>query len=349
MIKVGVHVHRRNKLSPFSLKYIKILEHNYINCEIMNVNNHNFWEKVSELSHFIYQWGGISDQHQMALSVMPIIERELGIKCFPDFRTYWHHDDKIREYLLMTSNKIPTPKTHIFWDRKTALEWINNNAKFPLIFKLKSSAGSQDVVKVNEKEHALKIAKKMFGPGIYQRHIPGNFKLRIKDFKPFKYINVKLRAFYRFLMKRDVNYQWMKEKNYVYFQEFIPDNDFDTRVTIIGNRAFAFRRMNRKNDFRSSGSGIINYELDKINLDFIKLAFNVSNKFGFQSMAYDFLSDKDKKPVICEISYAYQDLAVFRCNGFWDSNLNFHEGHFWPQYSQLCDFLDRQDLKQPKF
>src|SRR6185503_17089802 len=42
---------------------------------------------------------------------------------------------------------------------------------------------------------------------------------------------------------------------YILLQEFLSNNKFDTRVTVIGNRAFAYRRFNRPNDFRASGSG----------------------------------------------------------------------------------------------
>jgi glutathione synthase/RimK-type ligase-like ATP-grasp enzyme len=50
------------------------------------------------------------------------------------------------------------------------------------------------------------------------------------------------------------------EKNYVYFQDFIPQNDFDIRIIVIGKRAFAIKRMVRKGDFRASGSGNIKYD-----------------------------------------------------------------------------------------
>lgn len=54
---------------------------------------------------------------------------------------------------------------------------------------------------------------------------------------------------------------WIREKKYILFQEYLPDNEFDTRVTVIGNRAFAFRRFNRKKDFKASGSGEIDYDI----------------------------------------------------------------------------------------
>lgn len=51
-------------------------------------------------------------------------------------------------------------------------------------------------------------------------------------------------------------------KKYVYFQDFIPGNDFDTRVTIIGDRAFGFTRNVRPGDFRASGSGNVGYDFN---------------------------------------------------------------------------------------
>ena len=33
-----------------------------------------------------------------------------------------------------------------------------------------------------------------------------------------------------------------REKEYIYFQDFIPGNDYDTRVTIIGDRARLYKK-----------------------------------------------------------------------------------------------------------
>lgn len=127
----------------------------------------------------------------------------------------------------------------------------------------------------------------------------------------------------------------------------MPNNQFDTRVSIIGDRAFAFRRFNRRDDFRASGSGLINYETDKIDKRAIEITFKISEELNFQSMSYDFLINEDKELEICEISYTYVDYAVYNCAGFWDRDLVWHEGHFWPQYCQLVDALGLPDLRQP--
>ena len=65
-------------------------------------------------------------------------------------------------------------------------------------------------------------------------------------------------------------------------------------------------------------------------------------------MAYDFLFTDENKPQLCEMGYTSYALDVYNCPGYLDSALNWHEGHFWPQYFQLVDLLDIPDLIQPQ-
>jgi hypothetical protein len=130
------------------------------------------------------------------------------------------------------------------------------------------------------------------------------------------------------------------QKNYAYFQEFIPNNKYDIRITTIGNRAFGFVRHNRDNDFRASGSGKIDYDLKKIPLECVKIAHEISQKNNFQSMAYDFLIDKNGKPLINEVSYCYVNIAVHNCPGHWDRDLNWHEGNMWPEEAHVEFFTN---------
>ena len=57
-------------------------------------------------------------------------------------------------------------------------------------------------------------------------------------------------------------------------------------------------------------------------------------------MAYDFLYLKSQ-PVICEISYAYADWAVYNCPGHWNCKLEWIEGNMWPEEAQVIDFIEQ--------
>ena len=94
--------------------------------------------------------------------------------------------------------------------------------------------------------------------------------------------------------------------------------------------------------------GGIDYDINKIDMRCIGLAFEVSHKMGFQSMAYDFLKNEEGEPEFCEISYTYVSSAVHNCPGFWDAELNWHEGRFWPEHLHLIDALGLSDLKVPE-
>jgi len=274
------------------------------------------------------------------------VENQMGITCLPNMRTCWSYDDKIREYYLLKHYGFPIIPFWIFWDQKLSLEWLESTP-LPVVFKLKGGAGSANVVLVDSRSLGKKLIRRMFRKGMKPWAIPfGIVPWRDVDLKLFA------RRWGGSLIRR-INPAstwpgWELQKNYVIFQKFLPNNVYDTRVTVIGDRAFAFRRFNRASDFRASGSGKIDHDINKIDMKFITKAFEVSKAIDFQSMAYDFLYDENGDAALCEISYTYVDFVVRDCPGYWDSSLNWHEGHFWPQYCQLADTLKMPDLRQPE-
>ena len=133
---------------------------------------------------------------------------------------------------------------------------------------------------------------------------------------------------------------WEPEKGSVYFQEFLPGNEFDTRITVIGDRAFGYRRFNRPGDFRASGSGNFSADPSLIDRRPVQIAFDVSRRGGFQCMAYDFLL-RNNEPVISEISYTFVAWVVHGCPGCWTPDLEWVAGSIWPQEALAENFLAR--------
>ena len=261
---------------------------------------------------------------------------------FPNLYTCWHFDDKVKEYYLLKSLGYPVIESWIFWEKNHALEWAER-ANFPVVFKLKKGAGSRNVILINNQTEAKKIINRMFGKGISSSHgIPHKGIVKYKNLES----HLRHKADQYFLNKfRGIKPTvWQIEKNYVLFQRFLPNNSFDTRVTVIGNCAFAMRRFVRRNDFRASGSG--NWDLDKNNVDLrtVELALKISKELKFQSMAYDFLFDEKGDPQICEMSYTYPDDPE---KGYWDENLKWHDFNFIPPYFHLKDSLNIEQFRHP--
>ena len=281
------------------------------------------------------------DRRFAARPILLVIEKELGIPVFPDFRTAWHFDDKIAQAYLLSALEIPSPKTWVFWDRDQAEQWART-AAYPVVAKLATGAGSTNVKLIRNVREARSHIAAMFsragiiGDGLH----PGKptFKGLAKDVAQ----RMLGAAGYLLLKKYPAlpRQYWMPQKNYVLFQEFLPDNTFDTRVTVIGDRAFGYRRFNRPDDFRASGSGNFDVDPSKISPSCVRLAFDAASRLRSQSMAFDILySGPEQKPVIVEISYCYVDWMVQKCPGHWDSTLSWHEGPLWPEDAHVQDFL----------
>ena len=129
-----------------------------------------------------------------------------------------------------------------------------------------------------------------------------------------------------------------RERGYLYAQDFIPNNNFDIRIIIIGNRAFAIKRMVRAGDFRASGSGKIVYDMKQIPTECVKISFEITSRLKAQCVAYDYVL-LDEIPKIVEISYGFNSSGYLKCPGYWNSSLEFKLGTFTPEKFMVQDVL----------
>ena len=85
----------------------------------------------------------------------------------------------------------------------------------------------------------------MFGKGISSSYrIPHKGKIKYKNLEDL--LRNKIDQYFLNKIRSIKPTIWQTEKNYVLFQKFLPNNSFDTRVTVIGNRAFAYATICKK-------------------------------------------------------------------------------------------------------
>lgn len=268
------------------------------------------------------------------------------IALFPNRQTIWHFDDKIAQIYLLRAAGLPIPDTWVLWRYEDAVSFCRT-ARYPLVLKLATGIMSKNVKLLRNASDAKRWVNRLFGPGRFALEHP--LRTAAKDF--VAHVRTAKTRARRPERRADL------QTNYLFVQEFLADNDFDTRITVIGDRAFGFRRRNRPGDFRASGSGRIEHDPAPIDLDAVRLAFKVARMLGTQSLAVDVLR-RDGRPVLTEISYMYEGWAVARCPGHWKSNrsggLEWVQGEMRPEDAILEDFLtlvgnrrrseDRRDL-----
>ena len=263
-----------------------------------------------------------------------------GFNVFPNFNTAWHFDDKVGQKYMLEAIGAPLIPSYVFYSKESALEWTNKTS-FPKVFKLRGGSGSANVKLAHTRYEALKFINKAFAKGFRQYEPLTNLKERWRKYKNglTNFYDV-FKGMLRFYKEPEFSKTIGYERGYIYFQDFIPNNTFDVRVIVIGKKAYALKRMVRKGDFKASGSGDMKFAKEEFDERCIKIAFETSKKLNTQCLAYDFVFTENDVPLIVEVSFGFSVEAYDACTGFWDEQLNWHEGQFNPQEWMVENLLN---------
>lgn len=326
-MKLAIH-HRKGS---FSDRWIAYCKQEDIQFKIVDCYQSNIIEQLKDCDALMWHHHHASHKDVLTAKSILFSLEHAGIKVFPDFKTAWHFDDKAAQKYLLEAINAPLVPSYVFYDKEEALTWADQTS-YPKVFKLKGGAGSANVKLARTKKECKKLIRKSFGKGFKQFDGKANFLDSINKYKSgsktFKQV---IKAFGRMLISTEFSKEAQREKGYAYFQEFIPDNDSDIRVIIIGKKAFGVKRMVRKNDFRASGSGDKKFNIEEIDIRCIELSFKINQKLNSQSIAFDYIFDEQNKPFLVEISYGFSIEFYDPCPGYWTKDLKFHEGSFIPQ------------------
>lgn len=312
----------------FSDYWIKYCEIAGIDYKIVDCYKNSIISEISDCNALMWHFYHNNSKDFLFAKQLLISIEYSGKVVFPDSSSNWHFDDKVGQKYLLESIKAPLVDSFVFYTKDDALKWVANTT-FPKVFKLRGGAGSVNVKLVKNKQEAIKLIYKAFGKGfkhdsliplseLYQKFSHGKvpfwsvIKGCARIFLPTKYSKVHGR-----------------ERGYIYFQEFIPNNEYDIRVIVIDNKAFAIKRLVRPNDFRASGSGNILYEKKLFDEKTLKISFEMANKLKSQCIAFDYVY-QNNRPLVVEISYGFSPAGYLDCPGYWDSKMKWHEGKFNP-------------------
>jgi len=338
-MKIAIHVHP----GSFSDRWITYCNENKIEYKLVNCYDTNIISQLEECNGLMWHWSHEDYKAFLVARQLTLSLEKKGMQVFPDLNTCWHFDDKIGQKYLLEAVNAPLVKSYVFYSKKDAINWINETT-FPKVFKLRGGAGSINVRLVRTKQKAFQLVRNAFHKGYSSSNSLSRFKDRfwvLQRDRNFSAMKGVVKGFGRLFIPREIDRISSKERGYAYFQDFIPNNEYDTRLVVIGNRCFGIRRYCRKGDFRASGSGILKYDPTLFDKEFINIAFQTAHKLSAQSIALDFVLDK-KEPKIVEISYAFSmGKAYDDCPGFWDSHLNWHQAPVNPQFFIIEDFIKK--------
>lgn len=310
----------------FSARWVELADERGIEVDLIDVFRPGVMERIRQCDGFM--WRVAARHGAVAKRLLPAIEVGLRLPVYPSWNTWRHHRDKIYQHYLLEGADLPCPQTRVFWREEEALEFCRT-AAYPFVTKLSNGRGSDSVALLRRGEDAEKLVHRLFGEGV--------------DSLDRQKLSFRERFGRRALLNRIRGGATNDDREHGYFlvQEFLPYNGFDTRVTVIGNRAFCYRRFNREGDFRASGSGKFDWDQAPIDPAAIRLGFEVARRLGTQSIAIDVLTRGEEKLII-EINFAFLQWPVLECPGQWElhgEDLRWIEGRMRPEDAIFDDFV----------
>lgn len=261
------------------------------------------------------------------------MEKILGKLVFPNFETIWHFESKVAESYLFKQLNIQPPRTYITFDYQEAVDIINQ-IDLPIVLKKSEGAASKNVRLVHNRKWLLDYAERVFCHQLWggdRRHHSKKELLRN---------NFTEKWVWYFILSQFIPSD--SGMGVLYLQEYIPNNDADLRITVIGDRyAYGFWRNNRPGDFRASGSGRLVYDRE-IPINAVHYCQQINKQLHFDTMAYDILFNNNQM-VVNEMSYNYLDSALYNTPGYYefDPEFRFVEGHTWPQELWVKTFYEK--------
>lgn len=319
------HVHSTTWVFPWEEYCIK---HNisYDKVDLFSVNAMEILKNYDVLLwHFgQYRWSDMLEARSILYSA-----KQMGLKVFPSFNEAWHFDDKVAEMYALQSVGAPIPDSHVFYDMHTLKNAFNQGEiKLPIVAKLRTGSGSHNVKLIKRKTQLFRYARRMFGRGF--NPAPSLFyktSSNIRSSHDKATFFAKLKRAPEFLRVLKEAKEFNNEKGYVYLQEFIPNDGFDMKVVVVGNKLSGLHRPVRSHDFRASGGGEVMYDKSLFTKDIINSAFAAADALGVQCIGFDYVINKETgRGVIVEMSYGFSHTAVMGMNGWFDRNCQWHEG-----------------------
>lgn len=304
-------VHANGKEQSYSEIWKSRIEERGHEAVMVDVDSADFYPSVRSCNGFMWRPRPSRIERDKAMSVLNVVEQGLGLPVFPCARTRWHFEDKVVQNEMFQALDVPHPSTWIFRDEPSALAFVRS-ASFPKVIKLASGVQSRNVMLLQSREHAESIIRALFRRGMHR--LP-----RTTD-KRYHELLRRTRRALSALEGRNPDLPDHRDyfhHGYVLLQDFVPNNAHDTRIAIIKDRIFGFRRLVRDNDFRASGSGRIQWSPDLIDERMIRIALELNRTLSPQTIALDFVTDAEGAPLVLELTMSYASWILNEAPGYW--------------------------------
>ncbi len=305
-------------LYPRWTKYCRFLDNNSFEYDFFNIHAHDWIENSGKFDLFI----GLPSSEYYHLDEIRIkyyvLETLLGKTCYPSLGHVNLYEHKSLEAYISKAFDLPFAKTYVSHDKKDALQLVEK-LTYPLVSKIVPSSGSVGIELVRDQKHGRRIVEQAFSS-----------------------------------RGRRIHLAYLRQKNYIYFQDYIPYDGYDIRVIVVGNWVFGYYRKALEGDFRASGMDRI--EKRSLPEKSMKIALELNEVIKSPQLVVDMLHGLDGEYYIIEVSpfckmEKPEQLSIDDVPGvyiFDEGAFHFEKGRFWAHELALREFF-LKDFLPKKF
>ena len=302
-------------------------EENGIECDIISCYDSDIISKLRGYDAVLWTMQNYVKADIMEARSILNSAKKMGLKVFPDFDTAWHFDDKIAETYLLQAVDAPLPKSWIFYHEDDCIKWLETEAQYPIVAKLRCGSGANNVKLLENSAQAKKYAHTMFTTGmnpapslLYKAYS------KAQSSKSFKVALNRIKKIPDFLRTRKNAKKSGNESGYCYFQQFIKNDGYDLKIVVIGDKLVPLCRNTRKGDWRASGGGDVYTDISMITEQIRNSAFEIFDKCNFQCIGLDYVVNSETgKGIVIEMCYGFDFKALSEVGGYFDRQGNWHE------------------------
>lgn len=317
---------------------------NSIEYEFVDLLKCDSIERIREFDVLLWHFGQYRHAEMLEARSILYSAKRMGVKVFPDFDDAWHFDDKVAEMYILQALGAPIPASKVYYDKATLKQDVESGLiEFPIVGKLRTGSGSHNVKLLKSKQQLQRYASKMFSGG-YNPAPSLLYKTssNIRSSHNKQEFISKLKRAPEFLRTLAGARHFPYEKDYVYLQQFIPNDGYDMKVVVVGDKCTFLVRPVRSHDFRASGGGEVFFDRKFFNKQIIESAFKTSDALGAQCMGYDYVVNKETgEGVIVEMSYGFSHKAIMASSGYYDRDMNWHDTPLNAPYELLDNLLKK--------
>jgi glutathione synthase/RimK-type ligase-like ATP-grasp enzyme len=265
------------------------------------------------------------------------LQNVAGLRIMPNWESVWHFESKVAQSYLLDSLDVPRPRTIVSFEREDAAAAVQELG-LPVVAKKSFGSSGENVLLLRTQRQVDRYLQTEFAQQIWDERKAGSRSAVGAALSGLlsPWLHEKMR-------RKAVG---AERHGYAYFQEFIDGNDSDVRIAVMGRRMAGCVRMNRKNDFRASGSGNF-IRGDDLPLDAMRLCADTCSRIGADTLAFDVLY-RDGEPLIVEMCYV-EDISTSPAH--WveepDGTLTRIMGEIWDQELWVKHMLDSLGLAGP--